>query len=94
MGLIFFRRLDHSILIEHVLKMKNIYLIKDLARLSGHSVYTVNYYLNLGLLKEFGRSPQTNFRFFDDRALRRLNRIRRMRSRNCSIKAISERLKA
>lgn len=73
--------------------MKNIYLIKDLAQLSGHSIFTVNYYLNLGLLKEFGRSPLTNFRFFDDRALRRLKRIRRMRRRDYSIKVISEKLK-
>ena len=31
--------------------MKKIYLIKDLTRLSGHSIYTVKYYLNLGLIK-------------------------------------------
>ncbi|MFH1723985.1 MAG: MerR family transcriptional regulator [Elusimicrobiota bacterium] len=74
-------------------KSKNIYLIKDVARLSGHSIHTVNYYLNLGLLKEFGRSPETNYRFFDDKALRRLNEIRELRSQGHSIKSIQKRLK-
>ena len=39
----------------------------------------------LGLLKEFGLSPETNFRFFDDRALRRLKKIRELRTQGRSI---------
>ena len=55
--------------------MKNIYLIKDLARLSGHTIYTIKYYLNLGIIKEIGRSPETSFRYFDDVVLERLKEI-------------------
>ena len=72
--------------------MENIYLIKDLSQKSGLSVYTVKYYLNMGLLKEIGRSPDTNFRYFDDSSLRRLLEIRKMRKRNLSIKEIAGRL--
>ncbi len=74
-------------------KIRNIDLIKDLARLSGHSVHTVNYYLNLGLIREFGRSPETNYRFFDDRALKRLKDIRRLRTEGWTIKRIQGRYK-
>ena len=56
--------------------MRNIYLVKDLARLSGHSIHTIKYYLNLGSIKEIGRSPETNFRYFDDTVLERLSEIR------------------
>jgi DNA-binding transcriptional MerR regulator len=54
--------------------MNGIYLIKDLAKLSGHTSYTVKYYLNLGLIKEVGRSPETNFRYFDNTTLERLKK--------------------
>ena len=57
----------------------NLYLIKDLSRLSGHSIYTIKYYLRLGLIREAGRSPETRFRFFDDTTLQRLSRIRAWR---------------
>jgi DNA-binding transcriptional MerR regulator len=52
-----------------------IYLIKDLARLSGLSVYTIKYYLKIGLIKEIGRSPETSFRYFDDSTLEALRKI-------------------
>ena len=55
--------------------MEKVYLIKDLARLSGQTVYTLKYYLNIGLIKEVGRSPETNFRYFDDTTLERLKKI-------------------
>lgn len=72
--------------------MKNIYLLKDLAKITGHSTHTVKYYLRLGLLAEFGRSPTTNFRFFDDAALERLKAIRRLRQKKMSIKTIQDTL--
>jgi len=68
----------------------NVYLIKDLARLSGQTVYTVKYYLNLGLIKEVGRSPETNFRYFDDTTLERLNNIRRLRKEHKSLAEIKD----
>jgi len=70
--------------------MREIYLIKDLARLSGHTVHTVKYYLNLGIIKEIGRSPETNFRYFDNSTLNRLQKIRSFRKENKSLAEIKE----
>jgi len=72
--------------------MKNIYLIKDLARRSGHSIHTVKYYLKIGLLKEIGRSPETNFRYFDDSTLAALQYIRALRLKGKSISQIKKEL--
>ena len=72
--------------------MKKIYLIKDLARLSGHTIHTIKYYLNIGLIKEIGRSPETNFRYFDDTNLERLKQIRAMRKEHKSLAEIRETL--
>ncbi|MDP8265239.1 MAG: MerR family transcriptional regulator [Candidatus Aceula lacicola] len=73
--------------------MKNIYLLKDLAVSTGYSTYTVKYYLGIGLLEEIGRSPITNFRYFDDGSVDRLKEIRGMRSKGLSLKEIKKRLK-
>ena len=73
---------------------KNIYLIKDIARLSGLSIYTVKYYLKLGLIKETGRSPETNFRYFDDTTVKGLNEIRRLRKDRVSLRKINELLRS
>ena len=66
----------------------NIYLIKDLSRLSGHSVYTLKFYLKLGLIKESGRSPQTRFRYFDDATIAQLSQIRAWRKARKSLAEI------
>jgi len=66
----------------------NIYLIKDLARLSGHSIYTIKFYLKLGLISESGRSPETHFRYFDQTTLERLAHIRALRKQGKSLKEI------
>ncbi|OGX13631.1 MAG: hypothetical protein A3I71_02980 [Omnitrophica WOR_2 bacterium RIFCSPLOWO2_02_FULL_63_16] len=63
-------------------------MIKDVARLSGHSIYTLKFYLNLGLIKEVGRSPETRFRYFDDSTLERLSRIRAFRKQGKSLAEI------
>ena len=70
--------------------MKNIYLMKDLARKSGHSIYTIKFYLKLGLLKEIGRSPETNFRYFDDSTLEKLKKIRSLKVKGVSLKEIKK----
>ena len=70
--------------------MEPVYLLKDLSRLSGHSTHTLKFYLHLGLLKEVGRSPETNFRYFNDETLKILQRIRELRSEGTSLKAIQE----
>ena len=67
----------------------NIYLIKDLSRLSGHSVYTIKFYLRLGLIKEAGRSPQTRFRYFNDSTVAQLSQIRTWRKERKSLAEIS-----
>lgn len=72
-----------------MLETSNVYLIKDLARLSGHSIYTIKFYLKLGLLKESGRSPETNFRYFDDGTVQRLARIRAWRREKKSLAQIA-----
>ena len=68
--------------------MKNIYLLKDVAKISGQSIHTLKYYLNLGLIKEIGRSPDTNFRFFDDSTVNALAKIRELKLKKISLKEI------
>ena len=70
--------------------VRKIYLIKDLAGLSGHSIHTIKYYLNLGIIKEIGRSPETNFRYFDDTVLERLNKVRELRRERKTLAEIKE----
>ena len=69
---------------------KSVYLIKDIARLSGFSTYTVKYYLKLGLVREIGRSPETNFRYFDDGTVRRLDEIRTLRKQRICLRKIKD----
>ena len=70
----------------------NIYLVKDLARLSGHSTHTIKYYLKLGLITEVGRSPQTRFRYFADETLKQLSSIRALRKQHKSLADIQRTL--
>jgi DNA-binding transcriptional MerR regulator len=70
----------------------NIYLIKDLARLSGFSIHTVKFYLKIGLIKEINRSPETRYRYFDDTSVERLKKIRALRKEGKSIKVIQNEL--
>ena len=72
--------------------MENIYLMKDVSRVSGQSIHTIKYYLKIGLLREIGRSPETNFRYFNDTTLERLKKIRQLRVQRKSIKDIKREL--
>lgn len=74
--------------------MKNIYLMKDLSRTTGYSTHTLKYYLRIGLIEEIGRSPETNFRYFDDSSVEQLKYIRELRTNRLSIKEIMRRLKS
>ncbi|MFC1508535.1 MerR family transcriptional regulator [Candidatus Omnitrophota bacterium] len=74
--------------------MKEIYLTKDLARLSGHTIHTIKYYLNLGIINEIGRSPETNFRYFDNETVDKLQKIRALRRENKTLSEIKEMLEA
>ena len=72
---------------------KDIYLIKDLSRMTGVSVYTIKYYLKLGLVKEIGRSPETNFRYFDSGTVENLKKIIAYKKDNLSLDRIKGYLK-
>lgn len=77
---------------QEEVKISNVYLIKDLARITGYSIHTLKYYLKIGLFKEASRSPETRFRYFDDATVERLKRIRAMRKQGKSIKEIKNEL--
>ena len=68
----------------------SVYLLKDLSRLSGHSIHTLKFYLKLGLIQEIGRSPETRFRYFDQSTLDQLARIRVLRREGKSLSGIQE----
>jgi DNA-binding transcriptional MerR regulator len=70
----------------------NIYLIKDLARTTGYSIYTLKYYLKIGLIREVSRSPETRYRYFDDSTIERLKKIRGLRKNQRSIREIMHEL--
>lgn len=70
-----------------------VYLLKDISSMTGLSVYTIKYYLNLGLIKESGRSPETNFRYFDDRTAQDLKKIIAYKKQHMSLAKISDLLK-
>lgn len=61
-----------------------------MAKLSGYSTHALKFYLRLGLLKEIGRSPSTNFRYFDDSSYERLKIIRGLQKKNYSLKEIQD----
>ena len=67
-----------------------LYMMKDIARLSGQSIYTIKFYLKLGLLHEVGRSPETRFRYFDDSTIQRLGQIRALRKEQHSLAQIKQ----
>ena len=78
--------------VPNYLIMKNIYLLKDLAKISGYSTHTLKFYLRLGLFKEIGRSPETNFRYFDDSSFIRLKKIRELQKKDFTLKQIHDQL--
>ena len=72
--------------------MHNIYLTKDLARLTGYSIHTIKYYLKIALIKEVSRSPETRYRYFDDTTVEQLKKIHVLRKEGKSIEAIKNEL--
>ena len=73
-------------------KISKVYLIKDLAKLTGYSIHTIKYYLKIGLIKETSRSPETRYRYFDDSTMELLKQIRTLRKEGKSIKEIKHEL--
>lgn len=72
--------------------MEQVYLIKDLARITGYSIDTLKYYLKIHLIKEVSRSLETRFRYFDDSTVERLKKIRTLRRAGKSLKEIKNEL--
>jgi DNA-binding transcriptional MerR regulator len=73
---------------DNAANVQNIYLVKDLAKITGHSVHTIKFYLKIGLIKEVGRSAGTGYRYFDDTTVGMLGKIRDMRKDHKPIKEI------
>lgn len=69
----------------------SIYMIGDLARHSGFSIDTLNYYLRIGMIEEVGRSERSNYRYFDDSTLESLKKIGELRLKKVPIKEILRR---
>ena len=69
-----------------------IYMIGDLARHTGLSKHTLNYYLNIGLISQVGRSERSRYRYFDDSTIKRLERIIELRKQENTIKQIKRML--
>ena len=72
--------------------MDQIYLIGDLARLSGFSIDTLNYYLRIGLIEAKGRSMHNGYRYFDDETIELLNKIKEQRAKHMPIRYIKRRI--
>ena len=68
--------------------MGKIFLLKDVAQISGQSIHTVKYYLKIDLIKEVDRSPGTDSRYFNNSTLRQLTKIRKLRKQNKPIREI------
>jgi DNA-binding transcriptional MerR regulator len=67
--------------------VQKIYMISDLASVTGLSRYTLNFYLKLGLFEESGRTD-SNYRFFDQTVVDRLHRIISFRNEGLTLQQI------
>ena len=71
--------------------MEPIYLIGDLARHTGLSIDTLNYYLRIGLIEEVARSERNSYRYFNTKTLQMLERIKTLRLQRVPIKDLLRR---
>jgi DNA-binding transcriptional MerR regulator len=67
--------------------VQKIYMISDLASATGLSRHTLNFYLKIGLIEESGRT-ESNYRYFDQTVVDRLNCIIRLRQEGHALNAI------
>jgi DNA-binding transcriptional MerR regulator len=67
--------------------VQKIYMISDLASVTGLSRHTLNFYLKLGLIEESGRT-ESNYRFFDQTVVDRLHRIICLRYKGLTLQQI------
>jgi|SaaInl7_200m_RNA_FD_contig_31_52091_length_288_multi_6_in_0_out_0_1 DNA-binding transcriptional MerR regulator len=71
--------------------MARIFMIGDLARETGLSIDTLNYYLRINLLDEVGRSERNGYRYFDESSVEFLERVMKLRLDKVPIKEILRR---
>ena len=69
-----------------------LYLIGDVAIKTGIPTVTLNYYLRVGLIKEVSRSELSNYRYFDDSSIEKINKIKKLRLKHVPIAEIKERI--
>ena len=69
-----------------------IHMIGDLARITGLSKHTLNYYLKIGLISPVGRSQSSHYRYFDETTVERLNEIIELRKQKVPIRQIKREL--
>ena len=72
--------------------VESIYMIGDLARITGLSIDTINFYLRIGLIDEVSRSPRNNYRYFNDESVDRLRKIISLRLKKLPIREIKRML--
>ncbi|WP_420481821.1 MerR family transcriptional regulator [Cohnella zeiphila] len=68
---------------------RNLYRIGELARISGISPRTIDYYTGLGLLTPVKRSDG-NYRLYDDETLDRIRRIEHLKAQKFSLEEIKD----
>ncbi|MCF7811946.1 MerR family transcriptional regulator [bacterium] len=68
--------------------MEPVYMIGDLASKTGLSIHTINYYINLGLIKAAARADRSGYRLFNGKALEALNSIIDLRRQKVPIREI------
>jgi DNA-binding transcriptional MerR regulator len=66
-------------------------MIGDLARETGLSIDTLNYYLRIGLLDPIDRSNRNGYRYFNDGSVDFLERVKQLRLEKIPIKEILRR---
>ncbi|MBB6678849.1 MerR family transcriptional regulator [Cohnella lubricantis] len=72
---------------------RKLYRIGELARLSGISPRTIDYYTGLGLLSPVKRS-EGNYRLYNDETLERIRRIEQLKAQKFTLEEIREKFAA
>jgi len=72
---------------------RNLYRIGELAKISGISPRTIDYYTGLGLLAPVKRSDG-NYRLYDDETLERIRRIEHLKAQKFTLEEIKEQFAA
>lgn len=69
-----------------------VYLISDLAALTGLSHYTIEFYIKQGLITDIRRTSHSRYRLFGQRALEELRRVIELRRKKVPLKVIKEQM--